>query len=862
MSNADAAVPRAIATTASKTGATLPISFRIALRELRSGLRGFGIFLLCLILGVAALAGVRSLSSALGEGLTNRGQVILGGDAEFSLVHREAGAQEIAFLQSQGRLSQVSTMRAMTRSTKSDARALVELKAVDETYPLFGEVRLEGGGSLDEALAKRDGHWGVVADPVLLTRLGVAPGDLVQVGTLEFQVRHPLASEPDRLSEGLMFGPRLFMTREALAESGLVQPGSLVTNAYRMRMDTGGEGALRTLLEEVRTRFPDAGWRIKSRENAAPGVERFVARLTLFLSLVGLTALFVGGVGIANAVTNFLDARRRNIAILKCVGAPGRAIFEIYLIQVMILAALAIGIGLVIGAAIPIALAHLLADMLPLPLETGIYPLSLFAAAAFGVLVTLAFAIWPLGRARDIPAQSLFRDAITPARRLPHRPYIMAVAVVLLILVSVALATFEDKQLTLWYIFGLAAGFAILVGLGKALTWAAAKMPTKKTGPITRLAIGNLHRPAAPTVSVVLSLGLGLSLFVTLALVDTNLTRELQRNLPGQAPSFFFLDIQPDQHDRFEQMLKGLPGAHDIQSVPMLRGTVVSVNGVPSQQVKVDPEVAWVLRGDRGLTYSEIPPANSVITEGEWWPKDYSGEPLVSMAEDAARGMGLKVGDHLTVNVLGREITARIASLRQVEWRSLAMNFVLVFSPNALRGAPHTFLVTVKAPPGNEPEVLKVMSDAFPNSTAVRVKEALDTVNELMEQLLTAVRGANAVTLLVGVLVLAGALATGLRTRIYDAVVLKTFGARRQQLLVAYALEYGLLGLTTAIFAVVAGAAGSYAILTFAMQSSWTFSGEVAITAALLATCVTIAAGLMTTWAALRAKATPILRNE
>ncbi|WP_137388289.1 ABC transporter permease [Rhodoligotrophos defluvii] len=842
--------------------AALPTSFRIAMRELRSGLQGFGIFLLCLILGVASLAGVRSLSAALDEGLANRGQVILGGDAEFSLVHRQANPQELAFLQAHGSLSEIATMRAMARSVAGDGRALVELKAVDRTYPLFGEVTLEGGEPLHDALAQRNGRWGVVVDPVLLTRLGVAPGDLLQVGELQVEVRQPLAHEPDRLSEGLMFGPRLFLSREALAASGLVQPGSLVTYAYRLKLaGNDGDGALRSLLAEARSGFPDAGWRIKSRENAAPGVQRFVSRLTLFLSLVGLTALFVGGVGIANAVTNFLDARRRNIAILKCVGAPGQSIFQIYLIQVLALAALAIAIGLTIGAAIPIVLAYTLAELLPLPLEPGLHPVALLTAAAFGLLVTLAFAIWPLGRARDLPAQSLFRDAITPARALPRQGYMVSIAVVLGLLAAVALWAFEDRQLTLWYIFGLAAGFVILIGLGKGLTWAAARVPLRN-GPIARLAIGNLHRPAAPTVSVVLSLGLGLALFVTLALVDSNLTRELKRNLPGQAPSFFFLDIQPDQHEPFEQMLAAQPGTHDIQSVPMLRGTIVQVNGVPSRQVRADPEVAWVLRGDRGLTYSETPPANSVVTAGEWWPADYSGEPLVSMAEDAARGLGLSVGDALTVNVLGREITARIASLRQVEWRSLAMNFVLVFSPNALRGAPHTFLITVKAPPENEPAILKTMSDAFPNSTAVRVKEALDTVNELMEQLLTAVRGANAVTLLVGVLVLAGALATGLRTRIYDAVVLKTFGARRQQLLSAYALEYGLLGLTTALFAIIAGAAASYAILTFAMQSDWIFSPAVALSTAVLATAVTIAAGLVTTWAALRAKPTPILRNE
>lgn len=840
----------------------LRVSLRIALREMRSGLRGFGIFLLCLILSVAALAGVRSVSSAIDEGLGGRGQVILGADAEFALIHRQAGPEEVALLRSRGTLGEAATMRAMARSVEGNERALVELKAVDGLYPLFGTVKLDGEGTLDEALARVNGRWGLVADPILLTRLGMKPGELVRIGNLEFELRGALLEEPDRLSDGLMFGPRALVSLAALQNTGLVQPGSLITYLYRLKLEPAlDDRQLRAFLTEVRETFPDAGWRVKSRANAAPGVQRFVDRLTLFLTLVGLTALFVGGVGIANAVSNFLDGRRRNIAILKCIGAPGPAIFEIYLIQVLILAAVGIAIGVALGAVVPLALAGLLADMLPLPVEVTIYPRPLVTAAAFGLLVTLAFAIWPLGRARDLPAQALFRDAIAPERAVPRRSYLMAIGIVLMLLIALALSTFEDRRLTLWYIGGLVGSFLLLVGMGRQLMRAARSI-RRPGGPITRLAISNLYRPGAPTVSVVLSMGLGLSLFVTLALVDANLSRELQRNLPGQAPSFFFLDIQPNQHEAFRQRLAEQPGAHDIQSVPMLRGSVVAVNGLPAREVRPDPDVAWVLRGDRGLTYSETPPGNSVVIEGEWWPADYEGEPLVSMAADAARGLGLKVGDTITVNVLGREITARIASLRQVEWRSLSMNFVLVFSPNTLRAAPHTFLVTVKAPTENEPAILSSMSAAFDNVTAVRVKEALDQVNTLMEQLMTAIRSANFITLLVGILVLSGALATGLRTRIYDAVVLKTFGARRQSLLRAYALEYGILGFATALFAIVAGTIASYAILTFAMKATWVFPAEVAIVTAALATVVTVLAGLATTWAALRAKAGPVFRNE
>ncbi len=842
----------------------LATSGRIAWRELRSGLQGFRIFLACLILGVAALAGVRSVSSALDAGLAEEGRVILGGDIEFSLIHRRADDRQIAYFEKAGDLSEIATLRAMARPDAADngARALVEVKAVDGDYPLFGAMALAGGGTLRDALARRDGHWGLVADPLLLARLGIAPGALVHIGDAVFELRDEIVTEPDRASDGLMFGPRVMMMGEALREAGLVQPGSLINWEYRLRVPEPADiGALTRVSEGAKAAFPDAGWRITARTNAAPGVKRFVDRLTLFLSLVGLTALFVGGIGIANAVTNFLDGKRRNIATFKCLGASGRTVFQIYLIQVLALAGLGIAAGVVLGAAVPVVAGLALRGLLPLPLEIGLYPEPLAVAAAFGLLITLAFAIWPLARARSLPAQALFRDTVAPQQAWPGAAYVAATAAALAGLAGLAFWAFEDRWLTAWYMAGLSGSFLVLLGLGRGLMRLAARA-RRPRGPSVRLAIANLHRPGAPTTSVVLSLGLGLSLFVTLALVDTNLTRELRTSLPEQAPSFFFLDIQPGQRDAFVERLSASDGAHDIEQVPMLRGRITRVNGVPAREVTPSEEAAWALRGDRGLTYSSDVPENSTLVAGEWWPDGYDGEPLVSMAAEIAQGLGLTIGDTVSVNVLGREITAEIASLREVDWRSLSINFVMVFSPSALEAAPHTFLVTAKTPPEREGALLKDMTDAFPNVTAVRVKEALETVNDLMSKLLMAVRGANAMTLMIGVLVLAGALATGLRARIYDAVVLKTFGATRRQLIGAYVVEYGLLGLATALFAVLAGTAASYAVMTFAIGSGWVFSAPVAVSTALLATAITVTAGLATTWVALRAKPAPFLRNE
>ena len=567
--------------------------------------------------------------------------------------------------------------------------------------------------------------------------------------------------------------------------------------------------------------------------------------LTLFLSLVGLTALIVGGLGIGNAVSNFLEARRRNIAMLKCLGAPASSVFQIYFIQVLLLASIGITAGLLLGALLPIALGSVLREVLPIALANGVHVFPLFSAVAFGFLITIAFAIWPLGIARELPATALFRSNIQSSAFKLRPQYIVGLGLSFTLIGVLAIATFPDRMITMFYFGGVLASFAILYALARLLIVFARSIPKSKFTSV-RLAVTNLHRPGAPTVSVVLSLGIGLALFVTLAQLDSNLSRELRQNLPEKAPAFFFVDIQPDALGAFRKTANSISGVETIETVPMLRGRIVNIKGVPAKDVKPAAGAGWALRGDRGLTYSETLPRGSKLTAGKWWPADYTGPPQVSFTKDIADGLGLKVGDKVIVNVLGREITARISSLRSVDWESLGINFVMVFSPNALKAAPHTHLATIVMAEEDEAALLAKVAKRFPTITAVRVRDALDAISDLLGKLLLAVRGSNIITLFVGVLVLAGAMTTGLKNRIYDAVILKTLGATRVQLLGAHALEYALLGGLTSIFAVAAGAAASWAIIRFVMGFDWIFEPFTAAATVVFAATVTVIAGFAT----------------
>jgi putative ABC transport system permease protein len=840
------------------------LTLRFAWRELRGGLHGFYVFIACIALGVMAIAGVNAFSASLVNGLAREGRTILGGDLAFALFHREAGAQERAFLEGQGRVSVAATMRAMARS--ADGRnALVEIKAVDGAYPLFGRVVSEPALPLASALGERDGAFGALADPALLARLDLQPGARVTVGTATFELRANLRTEPDKLAGGIGFGPRLLISEEALRATGLLQPGSLVRWHYRLRLpDAASDDRAAAAAAQARAQLPNAGWEIRTRSNASPQLERNVDRFSQFLTLVGLTALLVGGVGVANAVKSHLDRKRDVIATMKSLGATGAQVFGIYLVQVLLLALVGALIGLGIGAALPFLIKWGFGAIIPLPIVPSLNPGGLAVALLYGLLTAVAFSLWPLGRARDVPVSALFRDAVDPGRRWPRRSYVAATALVVAALAAMAVVLAYDRRIAAIFVAAAAVVFVALWLVAALLMLLARKAPRARST-VVRLAIANIARPGALTRTVVLSLGLGLALLVTVIQTDGNLRRQFMAALPDRAPSFYFVDIQAADAERFDAFIRAHAPQAVLERAPMLRGRIVAANGVKAEDLKPAASAAWVLQSDRGITHTGTVPQGSRVVAGEWWPDDYQGPPLVSFENKLADGLGLKVGDPVTVNVLGRNITATIANLRAVDWQNLGINFVLVFSPNAFRGAPHTHIATLSYPNGStaaeETALLRAVADAFPSVTVVRVKDALDAVGGVVTNLVLGLRGASLITLLAAVLVLGGALAAGHRHRVYDAVILKTLGATRGRLLTAYGLEYMLLGTATALFGVAAGSLAAWFVVNEVMNLRFVWLPGPAAAAAFGALLVTILLGLIGTFTALGQKPAPVLRN-
>ncbi len=829
--------------------------------EMRTGLHGFRVFVACLALGVAAIAGVGSIGASVTAGLEANSQTLLGGDMDLRLLHRDFSAEQQEWLQTESVVtSQIVKMRAMARPADNrDKRHLIELKAVDAAYPLFGRFVSSATVPLKELLRQRDGTWGAITDTDLLKRLGVALGERIKVGTAVFTVRATVVSEPDRAADLLSFGPRFLVSKDALAATGLIQPGSQISYHTRVVLANGVDPV--DWRSRLATTFPKAGWRVRGLDNAAPGVEQFINRMTLFLSFVGLTVLLVGGLGVANTVSSYLDTKTRTIATLKCVGAPGQVIFRVYMAQVLGIATIGTCIGLLVGCSGAYAFAVFSIGRMPVIPVPGLYGEPLIVAGVFGILVAVTFALWPIARAREVPAATLFRDAVAPITTWPRRAYILATLVGLILLAAFTILTAIDRGFATWFVLSTAATVVFLRG-GAWVVMVVAKHAPVFGNPAFRLARTNLWRPGGATTSIMLSLGCGLAVLVTVGLIQGNLAQQIAERLPDRAPAFFFMDIQPHQVEDFDKAVRAVAGAGNYQRVPTLRGRIVKIAGVPVAKRMIADNARWAVRGDRVLTYMSKKPETAEIVAGSWWSEDYRGPPTVSLDAGLARGFGVTIGDTLSFNILGREITANVSSLREINWRSLRFDFAVIFAPGTLETAPQSHIAAIEAPIAAEDALEKAATDAFPNISAIRVRDALAAAANLLAGIGAAVTGMASITILAGALVLSATVAANRRRQQYDAVVFKVLGATRQRLLGVFLMEYSVLGAATALVGAVVGSAAAWAIVTFLMKMSWVFLPKTVAVIAFGCLFVALGVGFAGTWRVLGEKAAPHLRNQ
>jgi putative ABC transport system permease protein len=790
-------------------------AWTIARRDLSARFRGLRLLLVCLFLGVGALAAIGTLTGAIERELGTRGRAILGGDIEVAVWQRSASAPELAVLSALGRVAGGTRMQAM--ATAGDLTAPVELKAVDQAWPLVGQLVLADGRNVG---APAPGSVWLAQGAI--DRLGTAPGRTIMIGGHPLAVAGVITDEPDRLSEGFALGPVAIVAAEFPTSAGLTAPGAMYRSKYRVALNRGADP--QAVVDRLKEQFPNSGFTYRTRDKASPGAERFVSQMGEFLVLIGLAALAIAGIGIGGGVTSYLEARRGSVATLKVLGATSGDIARIYLLQIGAAALVGSVAGLVVGFLITPLLGKALGSLLPVAPGFVFDPLALLRAATFGLLIAFVFAAPPLLAAQRFPAMALMRARVTPLASL-WREALVPVGAGLAAIVALALVTAAQPRVSLIFIGAVAALFALLAALGWALRHLAARLPHPRA-PLLRTALANLHRPGAQTGALVTALGFGLSAFVLLAAIQTSLDANIMRRVPTRAPDYFVLDVPKARSTAFRAAVQREQPSAVVRMVPALRGAILAYGPAEAMirvaDLKEIPENAWPLRGERGLTYADALPEGNSLTAGQWWAKDYAGPPLVSVDADLGEALDLKLGDQLTIGVLGVERSATIASFRRIDWDSMGFNYVLVFSPNTLADAPHNLAATVDLPAGSQTgPLLRALVKAFPSSSVIEVGGLLRDARALLSQMSAAILAAASVAVLAGMAVLFGAIAAARASRTYDNVVLRVLGASRGQLLLLQLAEYGALALLLALVALGLGSGLAWLVIVQLFEFDW-----------------------------------------
>lgn len=838
------------------------VANRLARRELRSGIRGFWVLLACLALGVASIAAVGTVRSNIENGLSEQGAALLGGDAEIELTYRFADDEEFQWMHENSiGVSEIIEFRSMAVTDSGDqiGRALTQLKGVDDLYPLTGEIQLDPPIALAKALAERDGVHGAVMHGDLINRLQIGIGDQFSLGKTLYQLNARLAYEPDGVNTGFALGPRTIVHADSLQESGLVGPGTLFSTKYRLKLSP--EIDLEVFETETKSALAESGLQWTDRRNGSPSARAFVQRVGAFLVLVGLAGIAVGGVGVAAAVRVYLESKIKTIATLKTLGATRHTIFLTYLLQIGVMIALGVAIGIALGASLPWLFEPLLSSRLPVPIRASIPIQPLAEAALYGTLAGLAFSLWSLSKTGEIKAAELYRIGSTRLRRIPPPALLLSVIIIASSLVVIATLLSGAPRIAIWATAGIVASLIVL-GLAasaiRLMSRALARSGAVRGRTGLRLAIGSVGGPNSDAESVILALGLGLTVIATVGQISANLNHAIINDIPEQAPTYFVIDIQNTQFDSFVATAQPLAGVKELNTAPMLRGIISQINGINAIEAA---GTHWVLRGDRGISYATAPPEDTVITEGKWWPDNYSGTPLVSFADEEARELGLNIGDVLTLNILGREIDATIANFRQVEFETIGIGFIMIMNPTAIAGAPHTHIATIYADDDQQQNLFRTITSNFPNVTVISVKEGIARFAEILNGLAAAITYGSGSTLATGLIVLIGAAAAGERRRVYESSIMKTLGASRARILASLALRSAILGAGAGTIAIIAGGIAGWAVMTFAMEADYQFEPVSAVAIVFAGGLVSLIAGLLFALAPLNASPSRVLRS-
>lgn len=832
----------------------------LAWRELRAGFSGFYIFLASLALGTGAIAAAGTAASMFTRGVESELGRILGGDIQVRINRQRLSGNDERFISEYGDVSEVIAVSSMVRAERSGVRRLVDLRGVDDLYPLYGEVELTGENDLN-SLQPVDGVWGVAPSRAMAQAFQLETGDRLEIGSLTVEVRAISESEPDDTGIGFDFTPRLTLPLAALEASGLIAEGALYTSRYRVRL--GGGRNLDDAQEAFEAHFEDTDWRITTRLELGDQYEELLQTLAQFLAIAGMAALIIGGLGVSQAVSAFLSTRITTIAVLKTLGGSQSLVLVTYLLQVLAMAFVGVTVGAFIGALIPVGLGGYLADLLPLPADIALRPGPILQAMAFGLLIGLIFALPALGRARMTSPSALLGGATRQASRLPWLERGLA-GFLFAGFIGLALWMSPSAFMTGVLIGGTVAAFIVLSVLAWGVRLLARQVSHLAKGQ-WRIILSNLGGPASIASIAAPALGLGLGLLSYVTIVQTNLVYQLQVTAPDSAPSLVVAQIPHGEVERFDRLTKDagvlIEDPLSYRRAPILFVRITHIKGVPVEEAEIAPSERWIVNGETTSSILSDLPDEMVLTEGDWWTNPDPATLQVSIEDEAGRGLGLEPGDAMTVRVLGRSFEAQVASLRVVEWGSFGVNVPLIFSPGVLEAANPNHTAIIRSSPDVEDDLIAQIGEAVPSALIIPVRERLETAAEVFEKASTALSYVTGVVIIAGGLVMAGAFATAARKRVSDAALLKTLGLDPSGILRLYAAEFMAVGLIAAVIAGFGAVIASWFTIINVFEAEWAPDYSSALTASLLAIAGAGLGGALTARLALSQPAARALRS-
>jgi putative ABC transport system permease protein len=886
-------------------------SLRMAWRETRAAWRHFLYFLACIAVGVGGLVAVSLFGVNVEQAVTREARGLLGGDIEIRLSHQpgERATEVLLSLEKRGvTVNHASELAAMvstggTEQASDRARTLlVELKAVEAGYPLYGVLAHSPEAPLASLLEARrlEGClptcYGALVQESFLIQMGMQRGARIKIGEAVFVITGVIQKEPDRMANMFSIGPRVLISQEGLAAAELVKPGSRVRERFLLRLPSSIE--ITPIQHELRGRLAGESARVSSYREAQPQLKQFLDQLSQYLGLVGLTALFVGGIGVAASVQSFLREKLQSIAVLKILGADTATIILTYLGQALglglvgSLAGVLVGLGL--QSVLPMAVSQLIEvnilDQVQFSSSiSGASLLPIIKGIGLGLLTTLLFSLWPLLAIRAIKPAAIFRrdvegiggaaqrwalslPACWKAVMVRDRPRLIAALCIAAGLAGLSIWQAGSVKVGAFFIAGLLVAVLLLILASQALLSFLRRLPASPSITV-RQAVGNIIRPGSQTLIVMMSIGVGVMVMVTIGMIEHSLVNRVQDNRPTDAPTFFFIDIQPDQADSFRGLLHKEAGELSPALTPLVRSRLRAING-QVVTADIDPEAQddakredrrknWYLTREYVLTFLDQPPKDNLIVKGTWWePGQQFTEPLLSIEEEAAKHLGLDIGSSVELEIQGVTLKARISSIRKVEWGNFSTNFYMIVSPGALDGAPFTYVATVRVPPAEEASLQRAVVAAFPNVTAVNIGDVLDSFARILDRLSLAVRAVALFCILAGALVMATTLSATRYRRLYESVILKALGATRGMIARSFAVEYVILGLVAGCIGVLLAGGLSWAVLRFILDLPWAAQPRVLFTGLGLTVLLTLLVGFLSTFRILGQRPLAVLRHE